>query len=170
MTSLIFQGNCGACWAFSATGSLEGQYFINTGTLVSFSEQQLVDCSSKQKIIFYWHYYNIPASFGNNGCKGGLMDNAFRYLETVDGDETEEEYPYLAEVNRSCLLIKITLMIQDGHPCQYNSSKAIVRDTVYKDIPNGDEGALQEAVATVGPVSVSIDSEHSSFQVRWHII
>lgn len=98
------------------------------------------------------------------------MDNAFRYLETVDGDETEEEYPYLAEVTRSCLLIKITLMIQDGHPCQYNSSKAIVRDTVYKDIPNGDEGALQEAVATVGPVSVSIDSEHSSFQVRWHII
>ena len=63
------------------------------------------------KKIFYWHYYNIPASFGNNGCKGGLMDNAFRYLETVDGDETEEEYPYLAEVNRSCLLIKITLMI-----------------------------------------------------------
>ena len=38
------------------------------------------------------------ASFGNHGCQGGLMDYAFRYLET-EKDETEKDYPYLAEVN-----------------------------------------------------------------------
>ena len=42
--------------------------------------------------------FYVTGAFGNKGCKGGLMDNAFRYLATVAGDESEEDYPYLAEV------------------------------------------------------------------------
>jgi C1A family cysteine protease len=60
---------------------LEGLHFIKKKSLLSFSEQQLVDCSQ---------------SYGNDGCDGGLMDYAFQYVEK-QGIELESVYPYTAE-------------------------------------------------------------------------
>jgi C1A family cysteine protease len=85
VTAVKDQGQCGSCWAFSATGGLEGLSKIGFGTLQSFSESQLVDCSG---------------SYGNQACNGGLMDNAFKYVKD-HGITTESAYPY-KPVKQAC--------------------------------------------------------------------
>ena len=129
VTPVKDQAQCGSCWAFSTVGSLEGAYFLSSGKLVSFSEQELVDCSS---------------SYGNQGCNGGLMDDAFKYV--IDkGICKEKSYPYKA-VDGSC-----------------KKCTSVFKIKSFVDIIPNDESALAQAVYNQ-PVSIAIEADQSVFQ------
>ena len=71
------QGSCGSCWAFSTVGNLEGLYYKEKQTMVTLSEQMLVDCDTY-----------------DSGCNGGLMENTFTWLKENGGIMTDKDYPY----------------------------------------------------------------------------
>jgi len=136
VTPVKNQGQCGSCWAFSTTGSLEGANFIKNGNLVSLSEQELVSCAG---------------SFGNQGCNGGLMDDGFKFVEK-NGLDKEGSYGYTGQTGK-CNQAKEKKA--DGI-----KSGAV---TSFKDVQSNSESQLAAAV-TQGPVSVAIEADQSGFQ------
>ncbi|XP_077489821.1 cathepsin L-like peptidase [Amblyomma americanum] len=126
VTPVKQQGGCTSCWAFSATGSLEGQHFRKTGELVSLSEQNLVDCVHENY----------------NACYLGNAWTAFRYIWDNAGVDTEESYPYVGR----------------KQPCKFKRANVGANVTGYVMLKRRSEKDLKAAVATVGPVSVFINS------------
>ena len=133
VTPVKNQEQCGSCWAFSSTGSIEGAEFLHgTKELVSLSEQNLVDCSTE-----------------NHACQGGLMDYAFKYVETHPLMK-EADYPYTGHHSTFS-------------KCKYEASKGVGHVKGFKDVPSKNKAQMMEALK-MGPVSVAIEADKSVFQ------
>lgn len=138
VTPVKDQGQCGSCWSFSTTGALEGVYKIKYNNLVSFSEQQLLDCD-----------YGFRH---DHGCQGGLMDSAFQWISDNDGLCTENDYPYVSGTTlktNSC-----------DKTCDIVKGSDIVK---FIDIPPNSDKEMMYAVSSQ-PVSVAIEADQTAFQ------
>lgn len=131
VTPVKNQGGCGCCWAFSAVAAVEGLTKLKKGKLISLSEQELVDCDKVDE-----------------GCNGGLMDNAFDFIKSNGGLTTESLYPY-KEIDGTCSNKKKTT--------------PAAKISGYEDVPANNENALMQAVANQ-PVSVAIEGSGFYFQ------
>lgn len=141
VTPVKNQGSCGSCWSFSTTGSLEGAYAIKMGHLVSFSEQNLVDC-------------DLIGSGGTSlGCNGGDMGSAMDWINKNGGLCTEQDYPYVSGTTKQAGTCQKT--------CAKVSGSSIVKHIA---VAANSDVAMTVTLAQQ-PVSVAIEADQASFQL-----
>lgn len=141
VTPVKDQGQCGSCWTFSTTGALEGAYFTTYGKLPSFSEQQLVDCD------------NLKNGGKDHGCNGGLMDNAFSWIQKNGGLCEEKDYPYTSGVTKTANTCQTTCL-------EISNSKV----SNFIDVSASSDNAMMSALAKQ-PVSIAIEADQKEFQL-----
>lgn len=136
------QGHCGSCWAFAATATIESHVALATGLLFDLSPQQIAMCAP-----------NPDSCGGTGGCSGATAEIAFDYLTGSTGHFEEFQYSYNSydgtnEVCKGDTVAGIT------------SPKAMIDGFV--KLPANNYTALMNAIATVGPIAISVDAS------TWH--
>jgi len=137
VTAVKDQGQCGSCWAFSTTGSLEGSAALATGQLESLAEQQLVDC----------------AGFPNLGCMGGQMAHSLSWSKTHDFCK-ESAYPYRASGGK-CQSSGCAVGLASGSVTGVMKLKGLFGPA--------KEADMLSAVSQQ-PVSVALEADKDAFQ------
>ena len=141
VTPVKNQGQCGSCWSFSTTGALEGAYFIKTGKLLEFSEQQLVDCDS------------LRNGGHEHGCNGGLMDNAFKWIGDNGGLCLEKSYPYVSGDSKTAETCDKSCKVDEK-----SSVKSVV-----DVLPSSDQHMMDALM--LQPVAIAIEADQPEFQL-----
>jgi len=144
ITPVKNQGQCGSCWAFSATEGLESGWFLGGNALVSLAPQQLVSCDKTDA-----------------GCNGGDLPTAYKYIEGAGGLESEKQYPYTSGGG-------------SNSACKFNSKDIVAKmqgwsyaiPPCYGDCKSQNENNLKTAVAANGPSSICVNAESWQFYLK----
>jgi len=134
ITAVYNQGQCGSCWAFSATETIESYFALGGGQLTGLSMEQIVDCDTAGE---------------DQGCNGGFPSGAYQYVESAGGLDPLSDYPYTAGEGES-------------GSCSFNKGEVAATVSSYASV-NGEDGLYsQTSSSSGGPVSVCVDA--SSWQ------
>jgi len=135
VTKVYDQGQCGSCWAFSATEAIESQWFLAGHSLESLSPQQIVDCDKGR---------------GDEGCNGGDTPTAYAYVISAGGMDTMKDYPYTASDDKCAFKA-------DSVAAKISSWTYITKDK--------NETEMQQKLLAKGPLSICVDAEPWQFYV-----
>jgi len=128
ITPVYNQGQCGSCWAFSATETIESYYALAGGALTQLSMEQIVDCDTS-----------------DSGCGGGFPTSAYQYVESAGGIDSYSSYPYTAGGGSS-------------GSCQFSSSNVVTDVSSYQSISGESGEYSQLSSSSGGPVSICVDA------------
>jgi len=137
VTPVYNQGDCGSCWAFSATEAIESQWFLagKAGSAIeSLSMEQIVQCDT-----------------GDYGCNGGWPYNAYKYVISAGGIDSYSSYPYTSG---------------DGvtGSCHFVASDIEATITSWQYVTQSqNEQQMQQFTYTTGPPSVCVDASTWSY-------
>jgi len=131
------QGHCGSCWTFATAETIESHWAINTSQLWDLSEQQILDCTS-----------NPQHCGGQGGCQGGTVEVAIASIIKAGGLSSEWTYPYVSYQGK------------DFPTC--GTVTPAVKVANYVVLPPNEYQPLLNAVATIGPIAISVDAS------TWH--
>jgi C1A family cysteine protease len=75
VTPIKNQGQCGSCWAFSATEAIESQLALTGGDeySIELAPQQITSCTPS------------TGTYGSDGCNGGFTEGAYEYVKSAPG-------------------------------------------------------------------------------------
>jgi len=130
-TPIYNQGQCGSCWAFSATEQIESMFYLGgAGALTEFSMQQITSCDKTCL-----------------GCNGGQTYLAYQYVESAGGIETYASYPYTSGNGVT-------------GSCKFVASEVFAKVTSWKYISQSASGesAMASTVCSTSPLSICVDA------------
>ena len=167
------QGYCGSCWAVASTAVLESHIAIQTGKLYTLSPQELVSCVK-----------NPLHCGGAGGCDGAIYELAFEYA-MEHGMVTESEFPYTSGNggnNGYCSLenhtattttaaaqllrgaaSSATIVTGDHDNNDEFIDGAVATIQGYINLPTNNYTLLMNAVATLGPIGVTVAASGWAF-------
>jgi cathepsin L len=134
VTPVKDQGHCGSCWAFASTAVIESHVAKSSGLLFDLSVQQMAMCAP-----------NPHHCGGSGGCDGSTAELAFEYVTGSNGMYQEYQYSY-------------TSYYGQNSACVTPSGSPVATIDGYVRLPENNYTALMNAIATVGPVAVSVDA------------
>jgi len=134
VTPVYNQGQCGSCWAFSATEQIESMWALAGNALTELSMQQITSCDPY-----------------DDGCGGGNPSTAYKYVIQAGGLDSYSSYPY-------------TDGLGENLPCKFNKANIAAKISGWNYVSQSASGesTMVTKLYANGPLSVCVDASNWS--------